>query len=107
MTANRAQCAPCEALTKWHIHLNKAPSFPHDFSGNPDSDSNGLFLLDFWIPAYAGMTAFFLGFVPNFNIDRVCQQSEGAMCALFFIKPITINNFAKTHRNPRRIAYTG
>ena len=49
-------------LTKWHIHLNKAPSFafaklqtslkrftpffPHDFIGNPDSDSL-LVLLEF------------------------------------------------------------
>ena len=39
--------------------------------------SNQLFLLNFWIPAYAGMTVFFLDFLSNFNIDRVYQRLNG------------------------------
>ena len=40
LTKNRRICNALKLLTKWHIHLNKAPSFPHDFSGNPDKYSN-------------------------------------------------------------------
>ena len=42
------------------------------------------FYLNFWIPAYAGVTSFFLYFVLNFKTGG-CQQSERSICrALFY-----------------------
>ena len=61
--------------------------------------SNLLFLFIFWIPAYAGMTVFFLGFLPNFNIDRVCLQSVGC---LLLIHPRTHLSTKQRKVKPQR-----
>ena len=81
------------------IHTpKKAPSFPHDFSGNLvcDSniffrvharqyhdfsgnlvcDSNQLFLLKFLDTCLRGYDGIFLRFCTEFDIEKVCQHSE-------------------------------
>ena len=47
--------------------------------------NNLLFLLIFWIPAFAGMTVFFLGFVLNLTTEKVCQHNLKRPKGRFFI----------------------
>ena len=64
-------------LTKQHFCLNRTPSFPHDFSGNPVRYSNLLFLLVSLDTRLRGYDGFLLRFCAEFSITRVCQQPVG------------------------------
>ena len=50
--------------------------------------NNLLFLLIFWIPAFAGMTSSLLELIPNSVTKGVCQQSEATQRVAFLYQPL-------------------
>ena len=70
-------------LTKWYFCLNRTPSFPHDFSGNPAYHSNSLFLLKSLDTRVRGYDGIFLRFCAEIPSQRFVSNLESPQSRAF------------------------